>query len=296
VRIDGSVTELRRKAAVDAFQQDPAVRAALLSITAAGIGLTLTAATVVVFVELWWTPAALIQAEDRAHRLGQRDALEVHYLTALDTADDLIWRMVQEKLGIIGSVVGNGGAGGGSSGDGASGSRPPPVGNVFRDIRYSKLYEDVQQRLAEEASRQTKQQTSGRATRAPPAAAAADEGPCISDASTELNPGANYAEVFEQQRQQEEGDEEVEQSMESQSQEERSSDDEDEDEDQDEEESEVSVVDEDEEEEVEISDSEEDMSEEDDEIVVQRSYNTRATQGASGSGRTTRARAVRRRT
>ncbi len=200
VRIDGSVTELRRKAAVDAFQNDPAVRAAILSINAAGIGLTLTAATVVVFVELWWTPAALIQAEDRAHRLGQRGDLEVHYLTAADTADDLMWRMIQEKLGVVSSLVG----GVDGSGGGASGSKLNSQ-NLFRDIKYAKRYENVQQRLAEQAERELAT-GGGRAVAVAGASTAANpirlEEPCISDASTIANPGANYAEVFEGQQQQ----------------------------------------------------------------------------------------------
>ena len=105
IRIDGSVSADRRQSAVDAFQQNESIRAALLSITAAGVGVTLTAATVVCFVELAWTPGALIQAEDRAHRLGQRGQLQVHYLVAGGTADDLMWRSIQSKLGIVSSMM-----------------------------------------------------------------------------------------------------------------------------------------------------------------------------------------------
>ena len=70
IRIDGSTPIPERHAAVSSFQKTPAVRVAVLGITAAGQGLTLTAADVVVMAELHWTPGVLVQAEDRAHRIG----------------------------------------------------------------------------------------------------------------------------------------------------------------------------------------------------------------------------------
>jgi SWI/SNF-related matrix-associated actin-dependent regulator of chromatin subfamily A-like protein 1 len=60
-----------RQDQITAFQTDPSVRVALLGITAAGVAVTLTAASTVWFAELFWTPAIMIQAEDRCHRIGQ---------------------------------------------------------------------------------------------------------------------------------------------------------------------------------------------------------------------------------
>ena len=77
----------------------------MLSITAAGQGLTLTAASTVVFGELHWTPSTLIQAEDRAHRIGQKAAVNIHYLCARNTVDDYLWASLQQKLRVATSAL-----------------------------------------------------------------------------------------------------------------------------------------------------------------------------------------------
>ncbi|KAL0432963.1 UNVERIFIED_CONTAM: SWI/SNF-related matrix-associated actin-dependent regulator of chromatin subfamily A-like protein 1 [Sesamum latifolium] len=71
IRIDGSTPAASRQALVTEFQEKDSVKAAVLSIKAGGVGLTLTAASTVIFAELSWTPGDIIQAEDRAHRIGQ---------------------------------------------------------------------------------------------------------------------------------------------------------------------------------------------------------------------------------
>ena len=80
VRIDGTVNCQDRSIRVQKFQTCSSVRVAILSMTAAGVGLTLTAASCVIFSELHWTPGVLAQAEDRCHRIGQRNAVNVLYL------------------------------------------------------------------------------------------------------------------------------------------------------------------------------------------------------------------------
>ncbi|KAL9233050.1 hypothetical protein vseg_008091 [Gypsophila vaccaria] len=105
IRIDGSTPAAARQGFVTDFQEKDAIRAAVLSIKAGGVGLTLTAASTVIFAELSWTPGDLIQAEDRAHRIGQVSSVNVYYLVANDTVDDIIWDVVHRKLENLGQVL-----------------------------------------------------------------------------------------------------------------------------------------------------------------------------------------------
>jgi len=108
MRIDGSTPSAERARLVDNFQRDPLLRVALLSVTAAGEGLTLTAATAVVFLELHFTPAVMVQAEDRAHRIGQKDCVNVHYLVVSDESKSLdvhLWRTIAQKVKTVGATV-----------------------------------------------------------------------------------------------------------------------------------------------------------------------------------------------
>uniref|UniRef100_A0AAF5Q4A7 SWI/SNF-related matrix-associated actin-dependent regulator of chromatin subfamily A-like protein 1 n=2 Tax=Wuchereria bancrofti TaxID=6293 RepID=A0AAF5Q4A7_WUCBA len=101
IRIDGSTVSRLRDEQCRLFQENDDVMVAVLSITAAGIGVTLTAASVVVFAELHWNPGTLKQAEDRAHRLGQKHSVFVQYLIAKGTADDILWPLIQKKLDVL---------------------------------------------------------------------------------------------------------------------------------------------------------------------------------------------------
>ncbi|KAK9841983.1 hypothetical protein WJX81_002729 [Elliptochloris bilobata] len=105
IRIDGKVPPTQRQGLVDTFQGDPGVIAAVLSITAAGTGLTLTAASLVVFAEYSWTPGELVQAEDRVHRIGQAQSVNIYYLHVRGSVDDIMWSALQTKLENVGQAL-----------------------------------------------------------------------------------------------------------------------------------------------------------------------------------------------
>ena len=94
-----------RQAAVDRFQTDPTCRVFIGSITAAGFGLTLTAAAHVVFAELDWVPAHLTQAEDRTHRIGQEDSVLVQHLVLENSLDARMVGTLIKKQRVIDQVV-----------------------------------------------------------------------------------------------------------------------------------------------------------------------------------------------
>jgi SWI/SNF-related matrix-associated actin-dependent regulator 1 of chromatin subfamily A len=104
VTISGSDSAEQRMEAVDRFQNDPEVRVAICNIVAGGVGITLTAATHVIFQDLDWVPANHHQAEDRAYRLGQTDRVTVEYVLADDTLDMLIADVLEAKLRLIATI------------------------------------------------------------------------------------------------------------------------------------------------------------------------------------------------
>ena len=61
-------------------------------------------ASVVVFAEYTWTPGDLVQAEDRAHRIGQASSVNIYMLHARGSVDDVIWAKLQSKLEHVGQA------------------------------------------------------------------------------------------------------------------------------------------------------------------------------------------------
>lgn len=105
VKVDGSVTGEGRELAVRRFQEDPKVRLFVGNIKAAGVGLTLTAASSAAFLELPWTPGDLSQAEDRIHRIGQKENCSYYYLLAEDTIEERQAELLDEKRKVLDSVL-----------------------------------------------------------------------------------------------------------------------------------------------------------------------------------------------
>lgn len=108
VKFDGRDSLPERDEAMQAFQNDKAVRLFVGSIGAAREGLTLTAASTVIFCELDWTPGNLAQAEARAHRIGQKDSVLVQHLVLDGSIDARMTEIIVSKMDTIKAVVDEG--------------------------------------------------------------------------------------------------------------------------------------------------------------------------------------------
>jgi superfamily II DNA or RNA helicase len=100
VSIRGDQSTPARQAAIDAFNTDPDVAVAVCSLTAAGVGLNLQAASNVVLAELSWTAAEQTQAIDRVHRIGQDEPVTAWRIIAAHTIDAKIAELIDSKQGL----------------------------------------------------------------------------------------------------------------------------------------------------------------------------------------------------
>ena len=110
--IKGSVTIIgddnleKRQRAVEGFQKDPKIQVIICNIKSGGVGITLTASSRVAFIELPWHPADAEQCEDRCHRIGQKNSVQVSYFLGENTIDEYIYDIIEKKRVIVNQVTG----------------------------------------------------------------------------------------------------------------------------------------------------------------------------------------------
>lgn len=107
VYLDGSTTKPARQKAVDDFQDNDKVKVFCGNIKAAGVGITLTSAEVVIFNDLSFVPSDHSQAEDRAYRYGQKNSVLVYYPLFENTIEGVIYDILIRKKGIFETVMGD---------------------------------------------------------------------------------------------------------------------------------------------------------------------------------------------
>lgn len=105
LKIYGGMNDLDKQNAIDTFQTNPTQQALVCSIKAAGVAITLTAASNVVFVEHGWNPADEDQAADRTHRIGQTDSVTVYSLNAQGTIDEDMTELIDSKRQVVNAAT-----------------------------------------------------------------------------------------------------------------------------------------------------------------------------------------------
>lgn len=103
----GPMTKQKREESVERFQNDDTVKVFIGNIISAGVGINLTAAELVVFNDLSWLPADHLQSQDRAHRIGQKNTVNVYYNIIDETLDLYLFEGLMKKMKVIDQVMGD---------------------------------------------------------------------------------------------------------------------------------------------------------------------------------------------
>ena len=102
--IDGSVSSKKRQELVDKFNMDD-TNVFLIMLKSGGTGLNLTSADIVIHLDLWWNPQAENQATDRAHRIGQKNTVEVIKLIMTGTIEEKILNLQEKKKVLSDKII-----------------------------------------------------------------------------------------------------------------------------------------------------------------------------------------------
>jgi len=105
LRLDGSVPATQRHSIVARFNADPSIDVLLLTTQVGGLGLNLTGADTVIFVEHDWNPMKDLQAMDRAHRIGQKKVVNVYRLITRSTVEEKIMGLQKFKLLTANTII-----------------------------------------------------------------------------------------------------------------------------------------------------------------------------------------------
>ncbi|KAJ3309940.1 btaf1 RNA polymerase II, B-TFIID transcription factor-associated, 170kDa [Boothiomyces sp. JEL0838] len=106
MRLDGQITDpIKRHELVQTFNQDPSIDVLLLTTHVGGLGLNLTGADTVIFMEHDWNPQKDLQAMDRAHRIGQKRVVNVYRLITKGTLEEKIMGLQKFKLNLSSSII-----------------------------------------------------------------------------------------------------------------------------------------------------------------------------------------------
>lgn len=105
VVLDGRIVGRKRDQAVMAFQKNRKINLFVGNTKAAGVGITLTAAHHLVFLDFPWTPGDLLQGEDRVHRIGQEHQVLIYYLVALDTIEEKLIKILRSKARVLREIL-----------------------------------------------------------------------------------------------------------------------------------------------------------------------------------------------
>jgi hypothetical protein len=99
-------TDQKRKTALDRFATDGSCKVLVCTQAAAGLGLNLTAANYVFHFDHWWNPARTSQAEDRVHRIGQKQSVFVYHFWIKETVEERIFKILARKRAEFEEVIG----------------------------------------------------------------------------------------------------------------------------------------------------------------------------------------------
>jgi len=105
VKLDGRDSMTEKQKSVDTFQKVSSCRVFIGQIQAAGVGITLTAASTVVFVESSWVAGDIAQAVDRCHRIGQKNSVLAQFLVIRGSLEEYMLRAVVDKQQAINSII-----------------------------------------------------------------------------------------------------------------------------------------------------------------------------------------------